>query len=52
MGGSFTEVIGLLTAVTTVALIIGLVARGGKTAQVIAAAGNVFTKSLSIATGQ
>jgi hypothetical protein len=53
MGGSTTsEVIGLFASIVTVALIVAVITRGAKTAQVINAAGNVFTKSLRIATGQ
>jgi hypothetical protein len=49
MRGTSSEVIGLFASIVTVALIVAVITRGGKTAQVITAAGNVFTRSLSIA---
>jgi hypothetical protein len=52
MRGTTSEIIGLFSAIVTVGLIVAVISRGGKTAQVITAAGNVFTKSLKIATGQ
>lgn len=53
MGSSTTsEVIGLFASIVTVALIVAVISKGGKTAQVIKAAGDVFTKSLKIATQQ
>jgi hypothetical protein len=50
--GTTSELIGLFGAIVVIAGIGTVIFYGGKTAQVITAAGNVFTRSLRIATRQ
>lgn len=51
MGGSTaSEVIGVFAAIVTVAALAVIITNGGQTARVITAAGDVFTRSLRVAT--
>ena len=51
-GGTLSEVFGLAASVIALAGLAFVISRGGKTAQVITASGNVFVRSIRAATLQ